>query len=93
MKTTIAATALALATLAMAGAPALADKAAADQCAAGLDAQAQTIYQATAPGFAAASDKRGFVTDKVRGLVMGGSVPQGTAREAAQAAVVCLEKL
>lgn len=93
MKTKIPLTLLALATLGMAGTPALADKAAADACAAGLDAQASAVYQATASGFAAAADKRGFVTEKVRGLVTAGTLSMGSARPAAEAAVACLEKL
>ncbi|MEP9351686.1 hypothetical protein [Xanthobacter sp. KR7-225] len=92
MKIRITATLLALAAFAMA-APAQADKAAADKCAAGLDASAKTVYQATAPGFAAAGDKRGFVTETVRGLVSSGSLSLGSARPAAEAAAACLEQL
>ena len=84
---------LALAALGLLAGPALADQAAADQCAAGLDADAKTVYAATASGFAGASDKRAYMTDKVRGLVMSGSLSRGTARSAAEAASTCLSKL
>lgn len=84
---------LASAALCFLASPAFADQAAADKCAASLDANAQAVYAATAPGFADAADKRGYVTDKVRGLVMSGSLSQGVARSAAEAAGSCLAKL
>lgn len=84
---------LAVAALGLLAGPALADKAAADKCAAGLDANGQAVYAATISGFAGASDKRGFMTDKVRGLVTSGALSMGAARPAAEAAATCLEKL
>lgn len=84
---------LAVGALALLAGPALADQAAADQCAAGLDANAKAVYSATVSGFAGASDKRGYMTDKVRGMVMSGALSRGAARPAAEAAVSCLEKL
>ncbi len=82
--------------LALAGlltAPALADQAAADACAAGLSPDARAVYTAAAPGFASASDPRALLKDKTRGLVKAGTVSMGNARAAAQAAATCLMKL
>ncbi|WP_454915071.1 hypothetical protein [Xanthobacter sediminis] len=76
-----------------ASAPALADQAAADKCAAGLDANGQAIYAAAAPQAASASDLRGLVTDTTKALVGNGTVPRDVARGAAQAAGACLQKL
>lgn len=84
---------LSLVALGLLAAPALADQAAANKCAAGLDANAKAVFDATAGGFAGASDKRGFVTEKVKGLVMSGALSMGDARPAAEAASTCLTKL
>ncbi|QRG08021.1 hypothetical protein EZH22_06645 [Xanthobacter dioxanivorans] len=74
-------------------APAFADQAAGDKCAAGLDGDAKTIYAAAAPGFVGASDPRSLVADTTKGLVMSGAISRGTARSAAEAAGACLTKL
>lgn len=74
-------------------APALADQAAADKCAANLGADAKAIYAATAPGFAGAADPRALITDRTKALVQAGTVPMGNARGAAESAVTCLTQL
>ncbi|MFG1477244.1 hypothetical protein V5F53_01105 [Xanthobacter sp. V4C-4] len=74
-------------------APAWADKAAADACAAGLDANGQAIYAATAPQAGTTSDLRGLLTSTTKALVTNGTVPMGAARAAAEAAGSCLTKL
>ncbi|HSI42072.1 MAG TPA: hypothetical protein VLA00_16130 [Xanthobacteraceae bacterium] len=75
----------------MAAPAAHADKAAAKACAAGLDADGQTIYGAVQPKVVAGVDLRTVVTDTTRSLVMGGSVSRANARPAAMAAGQCLE--
>lgn len=74
-------------------APAFADQATADRCAADLNGEARAIYAATAPGFISASDPRGLVADKTKALVVSGAISRGTARSAAEAAGTCLTKL
>ena len=87
-------TALAAAVFTLACAvPALADKAGADKCAAGLGTEAKAIYVASAPGFAAAADPRAFITEKVKNLVMAGTVSMMSARPSAESAVTCLTQL
>ena len=84
---------LALAAFLAAGAfaaPALADKAAGDACAAQLDADGKTIYAASLPSVAAGGDVRSVVTDTTKSLVMGGKVGRANARPAAEAAGKCL---
>lgn len=84
---------LALAGLTACAAPALADKAAADKCAAGLNADGKAIYAAAAADFAKAADPRALVTEKTRALVTAGTISAGGARGAAQAAGNCLMQL
>ncbi|MFG1295257.1 hypothetical protein [Xanthobacter variabilis] len=84
---------LACAALGALSAPALADQASADKCAAGLDANGQAIYAAAAPQAASTSDLRGLVTTVTKSLVGSGAVPMGSARGAAEAAGACLAKL
>lgn len=74
-------------------APALADQAAADRCAASLGPDAKAIYVATAPGFAGASDPRSLVTEKTKALVQSGAVSMSNARSAAESAGTCLTQL
>lgn len=71
-------------------APAHADKAAADRCAAKLPPEARSIYTASAPLLVAGADGRAVVTDQTRTLVMSGKVSHLTAAESAQAAAGCL---
>lgn len=84
---------LASAVLTVVASPVLADKTSADQCAAGLGADAKAIYVATAPGFADTSDPRALITEKTKSLVMAGTVSMGNARNAAEAAGSCLTQL
>jgi len=83
----------ALCAVAISALPARADQAAADSCAAGLDADAKAIYAAAAPQAASTSDLRGLVTDTTKSLVGKGTVSRDVARGAAQAAGACLQKL
>lgn len=71
-------------------APALADKASADRCAAKLSADARAIYVASAPLLVKGADGRAVVTDQTRSLVLSGKVSHLTAAESAQAAADCL---
>lgn len=73
--------------------PALADKAAADKCAANLGTDAKAVYAAAAPGFASAADPRALVTEKTKALVTSGAISMGNARPAAEAAGTCLTQL
>lgn len=84
---------LALAILATCIAPAFADKATADKCAAGLDGDAKAIYAASAPSFAGTSDPKALITEKTKALVMAGNVSMGNARGAAEAAGGCLMQM
>lgn len=70
--------------------PAHADKAAADACAAGLTADGKAIYAASISSVVAGGDVRSVVSDKARGLAMGGKINRGTARGSAEAAGKCL---
>jgi len=72
---------------------AFADKKAADACAAGLSPDAQQIYDASAPGFAAAKNPQAEVKGHVQALVLGGKIDRGSARDNAMAAGDCLKKL
>ncbi|MBS7544793.1 hypothetical protein KHC19_17010 [Ancylobacter oerskovii] len=76
--------------LALLGLPAHADKAAADACAAGLNADGKAIYAASISAVAAGGDVRSVVGDKARALVMDGKVSRANARPAAEAAGQCL---
>lgn len=89
MKSLLCAAALTLAC----AAPALADKAAADQCAAGLGPDAKAVYAAAAPGFVGAADPRALVTEKTKALVQSGALSMSNARPAAEAAGACLTQL
>lgn len=71
-------------------APAFADKAAADRCAAKLSTDARAIYVASAPLLVKGADGRAVVTDQTRSLVLSGKVSHLTAAESAQAAAECL---
>lgn len=71
-------------------APAFADKAAADRCAAKLSTDARAIYLASAPLLVKGADGRAVVTDQTRSLVLSGKVSHLTAAESAQAAAECL---
>ncbi|MDR6950756.1 hypothetical protein J2X65_000099 [Ancylobacter sp. 3268] len=85
-----AAASLCLGALVLVAAPALADKAAADACAAGLNADGKAIYAASFASISSGGDVRGVVTDKTRSLAMGGKIDRGAARTNAEAAGKCL---
>lgn len=82
--------AMAVAAVLLPTVPALADKAAADRCAAKLNADARAIYTASAPLLVKGADGRAVVTDQTRSLVLSGKVSHLTAAESAQAAADCL---
>lgn len=71
-------------------APALADKAAAERCAAKLSNDARAIYVASAPLLVKGADGRAVVTEQTRSLVLSGKVSHLTAAQSAQAAADCL---
>lgn len=73
--------------------PAFADAAGAATCAAGLDADAKAIYDATAPSVAPGADLRALVTTQTKSLVMAGTIGRGGAKAAAEAAGACLAML
>ncbi len=74
---------------AFAAAPAFADKAAGDACAAGLSPDGKVIYAAVG---STSGDLRTIVTDTTKSLVMSGKIDRGNARANAQAAGACLEQ-
>ena len=73
--------------------PALAGKPEAAACAANLQGDARTIYDATAKDVVAGVDLRAVVRKSVTELVMQGTVAQSTAKPNAQAAGKCLLEL
>ncbi|MFS8037961.1 hypothetical protein ACI7BZ_13560 [Xanthobacter sp. AM11] len=75
---------------ALCAAPALADKAAAERCAAKLPPEARAIYQASAPLLVPGADGRAVVTEQTRNLVMSGKLDHMKATGAAEAAASCL---
>ena len=77
----------------VAPAGAFADVAAATSCAAVLPAEAKAIYDAAAPEFPAAADRRALVKATTVALVKTGAVQLGSARSSAAAAGDCLRKL
>ncbi len=79
--------------LALVAGPALADRAAADKCAAGLAPDAKAVYASAAPEFAGAPDPRALLKSKTQALVKAGTVSMGSARSAATAAAGCLKML
>ena len=82
---------IAFAALALASAPAVAGQAEAQSCAAGLDANAQLIFNAALPQVAPGADLKGVVTDTTKSLVKGGQIKRGDAKPAAMAAGECLK--
>ncbi|MGQ9367925.1 hypothetical protein [Azospirillum sp. ST 5-10] len=76
--------------LAFVPAPALADAAAADNCAAALPADAKMIYDATRPSIAPGVKIADEIRAATRPLVMGGKLSRSDARPAAEAAGKCL---
>lgn len=76
---------------ALGSAPAFADKAAGDACAAALSPDGKAIYVAVM-GAGAGGDLRSVVTDTTKSLVMSGKIDRGNARTNAQAAGACLQQ-
>lgn len=87
---TLAFTLVALAAGAAFTGPALADKAAADQCAAGLTKDGKAIYAASLPSLTAGTDLRVLLTTQTRSLAMAGTIAKGSAKANAEAAGACL---
>jgi hypothetical protein len=73
--------------------PAFADSRAALACAARLNAEAKTIYDAAAGEFATAPDPRAMLKATVMSLVQANKVQVETARTSATAAGECLKEL
>lgn len=84
---------MALPGLLLAATPALADKAAAQRCAARLSPPARAIYDASAPRLVPGADGRAVVTDETRKLVLSGQLDFTKAEETAMAAAACLTQL
>jgi hypothetical protein len=76
----------------LAAAPAFANKAAADACAAKLPANAKLIYAASIGGVTPDANLEDLIRGKTRSLVMGGKISRGDARGAAEAAAGCLKQ-
>ena len=80
------------ATLALSMAPSLANRTAADACAARLPADAKLIYTATIGSVVPGVDFADNVRSKARELVMAGKLTRDQAQPAAQAAGACLKQ-
>ncbi|MDI4664553.1 hypothetical protein K9U40_09480 [Xanthobacter autotrophicus] len=74
----------------LSAAPAHADKAAAERCAAKLSPEAKAIYAASFPLLVPGADGRAVVTEQTRSLVLSGKIAHTKATESAQAAAGCL---
>ena len=72
---------------------AIASQQSANACAGKLSPDAKAIYDAAAPGFAAAADPKAEVKAKVMDLVSAGKISRGSARASASAAGDCLKAL
>jgi hypothetical protein len=73
--------------------PALANQEAAAACAAKLQPEARTIYQATAPQVTAGTNLKVLLKSTTRSLVLGGKIARADARPSAFAAYPCLKQL
>ncbi len=80
----------AAASLCLLSSVALADRPAADKCAAGLSTDAKTIYTSTAAQVVPGANLRDIITAQTKALVKSGAVPMSSARPAAEAAGKCL---
>jgi len=90
MRLLLALTTPVAASLLLAAGPALADKAAADRCAAKLSPEARAIYTASAPKLVPGADGRAIVTEETRRLVLAGQLDFNKAQDTAMAAANCL---
>lgn len=79
--------------LALVASPALADRSAADACAAGLSADSKSIYNAAIGQVQPGADNRAIVKGIVENMVNAGQLSMFGAKSAAQAAGACLKKL
>ena len=77
---------------ALSAAPAFAGQAEAQSCAAGLDANAQLIFNAALPQATPGADLKSLVTDTTKSLVKAGQIKRGDAKPAAMAAAECLKQ-
>ena len=75
------------------GSPALADRKAADACAAGLPADSSAIYTAAVGRVGPGKDNKAIVKGIAQDMVSAGKLNVMTVRSVAQAAGQCLEKL
>jgi propanediol dehydratase small subunit len=73
--------------------PALADKAAADRCAAALPAASKTLYDGALPAVVGGTAVPDALRAVARPLVMNGSMSRDVARSAAEAAGACLRQV
>ena len=70
-----------------------ADRAAADACAATLNSESKIIYEAMLPVAGSGQDMRQAMTSTTTQLAISGKIQRATARDSAQAAGACLQKL
>lgn len=75
------------------GGTALADRGAADRCAASLPVAGKTLYDRALPAVVVGGAIPDALRSVARGLVMAGSMTRDTARPAAEAAGACLVHL
>ena len=71
--------------------PAVAGQAEAVNCASGLDANGQMIFNAALPQVVPGADLKGVLTTATKSLVKSGQIQRGDAKPAAMAASECLK--
>lgn len=79
--------------LAVAPGAALADRAAADRCAAGLQPLGKTLFERALPDILRGTEVSTALRTAALGLVMSGAVTRDAARPAAEAAGACLSQV
>jgi hypothetical protein len=79
--------------LALVASPALADRKAADACAASLSPQSQAIYSAAVDKVRPGADNKDMVRQITENMVSSGELSMFSAKQTAQAAGACLKKL
>lgn len=79
--------------LALVASPALADRSAADACAAGLSGDSKAIYSAAIGQVQPGADNKAIVKGIVENMVSAGQLSMLGAKSAAQAAGACLKKI
>jgi hypothetical protein len=75
----------------VASAPAFAGQTEAKDCAAGLDANGQQIFNAVLPKVVPGAKLKGELTSATKELVKSGKIPKADAKAAATAAAKCLK--